>query len=329
MAERPVYPPEGWSVPAAAAARWGADPASLARVTLGANAIYALDLGGERCFLRITSHLFRSQPQVEGALDFARHLAGAEVPVSAPVESRAGALTETLEDAGALYFAGVVRGVPGEPLGDGLEDRPLHVSTHDPAPFRALGRSMGQLHRAAETYEPRLGLRFHHWEREWHSTGRRLEGDPGPARAAYARLAAWLATLPRGPADLGMTHADYNLGNVLWDGETAWVIDFDEPHPHWFAADLTRALLDFVLRPERERLHGWVLEGYRQARALDARWERELESFVRLADLEEYAWLGEVADHPAVAQLFERYETPPGAQRAARLERLLRPPGWF
>ena len=105
------------------------------------------------------------------------------------------------------------------------------------------------------------------------------------------RIDSWSRGLSEA-RDFGMTHGDYNLGNVLWDGQRVWTIDFDEPLRCWYAADLARPFRDYAGRPrdERRAILEDLVKGYRSVQPLAERWLAELPWFMRMKDLEVYTW---------------------------------------
>jgi Ser/Thr protein kinase RdoA (MazF antagonist) len=271
------------SLPALAAPLWDADPDSFEFVWSGANMVFrfAHPRAGT-CYLRVTHPKVRRRVEVESALDFHAHVARAGASVCTPVPSARGAAFEELRQGEEQFMASAVSEAPGRPLGP--EDRAPEV-------VRALGRSIGELHRAQQSYAPSAERWFWDWRRIWSEVERRLDrGDP-LASAEFDRVDAWARRLSESQ-DFGMTHGDYNLGNVLWDGQRVWTIDFDEPLQCWYAADLARPFRDYAALPlgERRAILANLVEGYRSVRPFAEHWLGELPWFMRMKDLEVYTW---------------------------------------
>ncbi len=281
------------AVPGPAAALWDAERDSFRFVSGGANVIFRFEQRGRGRYLRITHPDVRSRNERTSALDFLSHLERCGADVCAPVPSARGRLIEELPQREHVFMASAVAEVPGSAIaGD----------CRDPAIIEALGRSMASLHAAAERYRPAPELCFYHWRLAWRLADERLEPDDALARAEYERIDAWTRTLPEEVADFGLTHGDYNMGNALWDGERVWTIDFDEPTYHWFAADLARPFRDFSerSREERQALLEQLAAGYRALRPLEERWLREVPWFLRMKDLEIYAWFSTLEQRPGL-----------------------------
>ncbi len=271
------------ALPALAAPLWGADPESFEFVWSGANAVFRFSHPrAGTCYLRVTHSEVRRRVEVESALDFHAHVARAGASVCAPVPSERGVLFEEIRQGDQLFMASAASEAPGRPLAP--DDRAPEI-------VRALGRSIGELHRASQSYVPAPERWFWDWRLIWSEVERRLDRSDPLATAEFERIDAWSRTLSESQ-DFGMTHGDYNLGNVLWDGERVWTIDFDEPLRTWYAADLARPFRDYARRPRAERraiLANLVL-GYRSVHPLAEAWLAELPWFMRMKDLEVYTW---------------------------------------
>ncbi len=266
-----------------ALACWAAEVVEPVFVERSANAVFRFELEGRPHFLRMVHAALRDRPEVASALDYLRHLHAAGAPVCRPRPSAGGEWIERVEQGEDVFLASVVEGVAGETL----LGRPP-----EPAPVRALGRALGRLHRAAESYAPSADRRFLRWDRNWQTNRDSLAADDGDARREAERIEAFLETLPRDAPFQGVTHADVNLGNVFWEGTQVMLIDFDEPVLHWYAADVARPFRDWLglSRSERRRVLGDLLAGYREERALGPEWEAAIPWLFRMKELEIFAW---------------------------------------
>ena len=132
----------------------------------------------------------------------------------------------------------------------------------------------------------------------------RLGGDAGrtPTASAPTRhqlldraehlLRQRLESYGSGPDRFGLIHADLRLANLLVDGSTITVIDFDDCGFGWFFYDFGTAVSfieDDPALPEWQ--DSWVA-GYRTRRPIAAADEDMLPSFVLLRRLMLLAWMG-------------------------------------
>lgn len=247
-------------------------------VRTSANLVLRFEAADGQAFLRVLSEGLRSSDELGRAQHFLASVAAAGAQVCHPLRTQDGALVASQDD----LLATAVRGVPG---------RTLDRDERSPAVFEAWGRSLGSLHVAANHYEPPPGPPPLRAERIWRLVAGRLSNEAEPVRRAVAELDAWLEGLPEDAR--GMTHADNNASNVVFDGDEACIIDFDEPQIHWWAADVSRPLremrhLDAGLVRE---LHAAFLAGYRSHMPLSQEMEAAIPHFVRMKDLEVLGWL--------------------------------------
>ena len=90
----------------------------------------------------------------------------------------------------------------------------------------------------------------------------------------------------------GLIHCDMRLANLLLDGETTKVIDFDDCGFGWMLYDCATTVSFFEHKPEvPELLEAWV-RGYRKVIDLPKEDEAEIPTFVMLRRLLLVAWIG-------------------------------------
>lgn len=95
----------------------------------------------------------------------------------------------------------------------------------------------------------------------------------------------------------GLIHADMRLANLLIDGNTTYVIDFDDCGLGWYLYDFAAGISfmeDHVQVPALKE--AWV-SGYRKVRALPKEDYDEIDTFVMLRRVALLAWMG---THPEV-----------------------------
>src|SRR5581483_9634210 len=115
-------------------------------------------------------------------------------------------------------------------------------------------------------------------------------------REVLGRLDATLRTrlgrFGTAPDRYGLVHADLRLANLLMDGDSTYVIDFDDCGWSWYLYDLGAAL-SFIEHDPRvpELVDSWT-RGYRRVRALPAEDEAEIPTFILMRRLLLVAWIG-------------------------------------
>jgi Ser/Thr protein kinase RdoA (MazF antagonist) len=101
-----------------------------------------------------------------------------------------------------------------------------------------------------------------------------------------------LARFGKGPDRFGLIHCDMRLANLLMDGRSVKVIDFDDCGFSWLLYDCATTVSFF----EHEEhvpalLDAWV-RGYRRVATLAKEDEAEIPTFVMLRRLLLVAWIG-------------------------------------
>jgi Ser/Thr protein kinase RdoA (MazF antagonist) len=241
--------------------RWRGAPETLEHVATSGNDVYRFRAGGEPRILRITDRAYRTFPAQHAEMAFLRHLEDRGVRVAAPIPSKRGQLLETFDD----HSACVLSWAPGVRVDPGSPDWDLPF-------FRAWGRSLAAIHRAAQSY--RGPDRWEWWEEGLIADADRLIPESAEdIRADLALVIAHLRALPRDRETYGMTHADFGPQNFHYDrvrGITSF--DFGNCCHHWFISDLVISLSTLRRQPDRDRLRDEILDGYRETLALPEIW---------------------------------------------------------
>jgi Ser/Thr protein kinase RdoA (MazF antagonist) len=270
---------------------------TLALLNLSENATYAVeDSGtGERTILRVHRQNYHLPHQIESELDWLdalRRESDITVPEVLPAPDGRRVVTVDVDGTPRyiVHFAMVAGAEPDEET----------VTVED---FHTLGQITAALHRHSHDWvRPQAFSRFA-WD--WaHSLGPdarwgqwRDAAGVGDAEhellgRAEQLLDNRLHDYGSGPERFGLVHADLRLANLLVDGPTITVIDFDDCGFGWFFYDFGTAVSfieDDPALPEWQE--SWVT-GYRTRGELTAADEDMLSSFVLLRRLMLLAWMG-------------------------------------
>ena len=284
-----------------ALAEHGLPPDSgLTLVNVSENATYAVDdpATGERTVLRLHRRGYHDTVAIESELawlEAIRQDTGLRTPRVLPTPDGRRVLALSEDGANEPRHAVRFEWLPGTeptPADEGL-----------PAWFERLGAITAQLHGHARSWRPPAGFRRFSWDYDgafgtvarW---GRWQDGiGVGPAEhEILARLDATLrerlARFGQGPDRYGLVHADLRLANLLVDGETTNLIDFDDCGQGWFVYDFGSAVSFFEHDPRIPELaEAWV-RGYRTVDPLPAADEAEIPTFVMMRRLLLLAWIG-------------------------------------
>jgi Ser/Thr protein kinase RdoA (MazF antagonist) len=272
-------------------------------INLSENATYAVEApDGRKWALRVHREGYHSREAIASELAWLvdlRHFGVVTTPV--PVRGRDGELIQV---------------VPHP-----LMPRPRHIVLWDwetgsepgigedlAEPFEILGEVTARMHRHVEQwrrppwftrhiwdFETSLGEQRPHWGR-W----RDGMGVDAAKAALFGRtvdlIGRRLATYGKGPDRFGLIHCDLRLANLLIDGRTVKVIDFDDCGFGWFMYDAATPVSFYEHEPQVPNLIESWKKGYRRVRALAKVDEDEIGTFIMLRRLLLVAWIGSHAE---------------------------------
>lgn len=222
------------------------------------------------------------------------------------------------------------------PRGDRLAVLFRHLPGGEPSPdsnmgnlFGTLGRYAAIMHHHVTRWQRPAGFQRQVWQAstildadapwgDWRiapgvNAGNRAILDRLDA-ALWHRLAEYGTTADR----YGLIHADMRLGNLLVDGDTTHLIDFDDCGFCWFAYDFAAAISFHETNPAIPALKASWIQGYQAVRPLQAEDIAAIDSMVMLRRMALLAWIGSHAETKlaqqhmrgfadGTAQLAERY----------------------
>lgn len=271
-----------WDVPSDAVARC---------INISENRTYLVEASGFRSVLRLHRRGYHSRQAIASELDWMTAL-GREgvVSVPSPIPGLDGDAIQTVDGHQLVMFSFLEGAHPSE--------------SGDLAPlFRLLGLMAAQTHLHAVGWQRPQGFTRHSWNTgtvfgpsatwgDW-----REAPNVTPAiRAVLDRVEACvvgrLESFGRGNGRYGLIHADMRLANLLIEGETTHLIDFDDCGFGWFLYDFAAAISFIEDHPQVPDLRTSWVEGYRQIRDLPDAEEAEIDSFVMLRRLALLAWIG-------------------------------------
>ncbi|AFM19588.1 putative homoserine kinase type II (protein kinase fold) [Mycolicibacterium chubuense NBB4] len=270
---------------------------ALRLLNLSENATYAVEEPGtgHRSILRVHRKDYHRRDQIESELhwlDALRRDSDLTVPTVIPARDGGRVVTVTHD--------GTERHVVHFEMVPGAEPDENSLTTTD---FHTLGCITAALHDHARSW--RRPAEFSRFAWDWeHSLGDsprwgrwRDAVGVGPAEEevltrAQELLQQRLSEYGSGPDTFGLVHADLRLANLLVDGDTITVIDFDDCGFGWYFYDFGTAVSFFEDHPSvPEWQEAWV-SGYRTRRELTPADEDMLASFVLLRRLLLLAWMG-------------------------------------
>jgi Ser/Thr protein kinase RdoA (MazF antagonist) len=287
----------------AAAVEHGVTGASITLLNVSENATYRIDAGdGRRFVVRVHRTGYHSEAAIRSELTWVRSLREEGVVATPPVVPT----PDGREVVTVRHPEGEQRQVVAFEWMDGVhppEDRLVDD-------FSQLGAITARLHRHARHWQRPAGFTRFTWDYdtslgEHGHWGRWQDGlGVGPAELDVLGrcsdlLRRRLEAFGRGPDRFGLVHADMRLANLLVDGDSVGVIDFDDCGFSWYLYDLGSSLSFIEHLPiVPDLIDAWV-SGYRTVAPLSPAEVAELPTFVMLRRLLLVSWVG---SHSAVPE---------------------------
>lgn len=274
-----------------------AEGSTLALLNLSENATYAVTEPGtgHRSILRVHRKDYHRADQIESELQWLDALRrDSDIIVPTVLPARDGRRIVTVEHDGSQRYVVHFAMVPG------AEPDEKTLGTKD---FHTLGRITAALHDHARSWQRPSNFSRFAWDWEqclgdtprwgrWRDAVGVGEPEAEVLDRAQQLLHRRLAEYGTGPQTFGLVHADLRLANLLVDGDTITVIDFDDCGFGWYFYDFGTAVSFFEDHPSvPEWQDAWV-SGYRTLRPFAAADEDMLASFVLLRRLLLLAWMG-------------------------------------
>ena len=244
-----------------AAAQWSGTLTRLLRDR--ENVVYEIATPQGRAALRLHRQGYQTEAAIRSELWWCDALARAGLPVPAALPSRDGGLLVTLPGG---RHASAIRWLEGEPLGEAgvAFTRPLAETL---ALHESLGQLLARLHRCTDS----LTLPPDFTRPRWDLAG--LVGDAPFWGRFWDHPAATpdqSATLHRARdflrerlgGDIGLIHADVLRENVLVDGASLSLIDFDDSGYGYRLYDLGTVLSQNLYEPAYHQIRDALMQGY-------------------------------------------------------------------
>ena len=262
----------------------------------GDGIVYAYQRGGLPMAIKLMAWV---EPEESAALTvskyeervrFANYLGSNGAAIVGPEPTEDGKIYHSCRDGKYTYITYIMRRADGSNLPPEKWDNEY---------YRLWGQAVGRMHR--------LTLGYPHWQR---SATLDEQGNPAlgwqkevgffrqwckdeQVSHAWEGMQSRLESLPVERRSFGFIHNDPHSANILYDGKSLHIIDFDVANYHWFATDIAIALQSILFmksggmeRPmeDREAVRRFLNEfmaGYETEHRLDKYWLDRLDLFVQ------------------------------------------------
>ncbi|MGL4235095.1 phosphotransferase enzyme family protein [Tabrizicola sp.] len=244
-----------------AAGHWGGRIVRLLRDR--ENHVFEMALPWGRAALRLHRGGYQSADAIRSELWWCAALAKEGLPVPGALPARDGSLLVPLSDG---RHASVIAWMEGEALGEASLpfSRPLPEVLDI---YHALGALLRSIHRATDALTLPEGFSRPRWDRDglvgeapfW---GRFWDHPAANPDQRAMLIRARDALRERLHGDIGLIHADLLRENVLVNGRSVSLIDFDDSGFGFRLYDLGTALLQTVYHPAQPDIRAALMAGY-------------------------------------------------------------------
>jgi len=268
------------------------------------NAVFAVELDGKpRYVLRVHRRGYHTDTALRSELLWMTSLHDHGIPTPLVRPTRGGDLLTLVAgaDGAGPFQCDLLSWVSGTPLGT-IENKSFGREEFIERAYEQVGRLAAQVHRHSEHWRPAEPFERHRWDEEgflgthpvWGHYGdldSLTAGELGLLNRAAEVARRRLAEFGKSSDRFGLIHGDLVPENVLMDGETCTLIDFDDAGFGWYVADIAVAVFFQVGTASfTPALHS-MLHGYRQVRELSADDLRMLDVMLLLRGLAVLGWI--------------------------------------
>jgi Ser/Thr protein kinase RdoA (MazF antagonist) len=260
---------------------WGCDEGTVREQRISANAVFRFKKSGETYFLRFNVPSERTYEFINAEIDFLHYVSDKNIRIAKPVKSVSGKYIETVKTKLDTCFAVVFKALQGK-----LYD----IKELDASKFRVWGKALGKLHRTA------VGYKTEHrgsWDDHCQMMTATIPQEDTYARRELDFISNWAKGLPVDEQNYGLIHYDFELDNIIWNGNDVSILDFDDCAYYWYVLDIAIALrdlfedeIDFNNQSFRS-----FMDGYSTEMNVDNRLLKDLPLFRRMNELSIYARL--------------------------------------
>ncbi|MGI9356704.1 MAG: phosphotransferase enzyme family protein [Rhizobiaceae bacterium] len=255
-----------------ALALWRMDGAKTTLAANRENAVYQAEIKGKKFAIRLHRTGYRTRDELTSELDWMAELSKNGLLVPIPVEAKDGAFCHLING----IHVDVLTWLKGEPMG--REGKPARLPDADQT-YHALGRAMARLHKVSDEWQQPDGFTRPSWDIEglvgeapvwgrfWDNQAlskRQVEKFSSLRIRAHNEL-----TQHQPVTDFGLIHADLVPDNVLVDGATVKLIDFDDGGFGFRLFDIATTLNKAAHRDSYDGHRKEFLSGYQSVKEID------------------------------------------------------------
>jgi Ser/Thr protein kinase RdoA (MazF antagonist) len=270
---------------------------SVSMINLSENATYKLEAGdGRKWALRVHREGYHTKAAIASELAWLMDLRSSGIVATPrPVKGING---EIIQEVSGRYVV----------LSDWESGVEPGIGQDLTQPFEILGEVTARMHGHARTwqrpvfftrftwdFDTSLGEAKPHWGRWRHGMGVDTESEKLFSRTVGV-IGKRLTSYGKDAERFGLIHCDLRLANLLIDGGSVKVIDFDDCGFGWYMYDAATPVSFYEHAPQVPHLVEAWKAGYRKVLPLSRLDEGEIPTFIMLRRLLLVAWIGSHAE---------------------------------
>lgn len=281
------------------------------------NATYLIfdpESGEKLCVLRVGRPGYHTVEEYESEIAWLRQINDyTPLKVANPIAASDGSFIQVIDSLGATpYYCIATEFLTGQTLehDNAPESAPKH--------FETLGETTAYLHRQTGIWNGAKDLIRPHWTYETTIGEKGIWGDwhdyPELTAEDVVRISACCEIIERRlerygatPQNYGVIHADLRDTNIIVEGDTIKVIDFDDFGFGWHLHDLAAALTFIEDREDVPVLVNAYLDGYRRVMPFTDTDFVEIDTFILQRRIQMLAWMGSHQDSTPVQGYMQGY----------------------
>ncbi|WP_339252257.1 phosphotransferase [Sporosarcina sp. FSL W8-0480] len=254
---------------------WGFEQDSVRFLRASSNFVFVFERNGEKYILRVTPNGNRKKLMEE--VSFLSFLSVNGVSVNIPERSKNGNMVEEAKSDLGVFQAVVFNLLPGAQYEiEELLERQFYL----------WGEALGNLHNCSKQFLKKHSTLINYVQ-QFAELDSILPQNESLAQRELETIKTWLSTLEINQDNYGIIHFDFELDNLIWDGDNVQIIDFESSMGNWYVADIAFALRDlFIGKVDfSNKSFQLFLDGYRSKRNLTESEISEIPMFLRLHNL--------------------------------------------
>jgi len=291
---------------------WRLEAAQVSLLKYRENAVFKVTdtSSGERFVLRVHRPGYHSDAELRSELQWMAALreAGIEAPAVVPTPRGDDIVTASHTAVPEPRQCDLLRWIDGTIVGD-IEGGSVGSAGEIRASHVLAGRLAALIHDHGEHWQRPPGFTRPHMDFDG-LVGTRAYWGPYAACALLSAgqvalldrardgIAAALASFGQAPDRYGLTHGDFLPENLLRDGDSLRIIDFDDCGFGWHVMDVATSLLWLLGQPQYDDALAGFVAGYRSVRALPDEHLEMLPLFLLVRAMTYVGWCGSRPETP-------------------------------